>query len=587
MSGYAALVRFDGAPVDEAFVSYLADSIRFRGPDGEGRWIGEQAAMVHSLLATNGTARQPVQLGETVIVGDIRIDSRDRSDPSSDAELVLQAYAKWGDAFLEHLIGDFSFALWDGAQRRLICARDHFARRPLFVTLHHGAALVTNNLPTLLDIPGLAGDLDDAAIADFLMFGRNLHAARTTFARISRVPAAHSLAVTAEGQQLRRYWSVPMRDAPRRIAERDAQAEFREVLTQAVMDRARADRLVISLSGGLDSNAVASTLTRRRTTGVSALTTVWNDLFADGEGHFAKIAADAYGIPIQFHVADRCEAFEGWDDRLVRGLEPTDEPCTAAFHRFVSVAASNARVIFTGEGGDPALYTSHDYFFNLLKRMRLVRFVRDAAGYALTRRARPPLLLRSKLWRVFRRSQVMPAYPPWLARDLERRLDLRARWEEIYGPPRPPLHPYRAGAWHYVNSANWARTFEANDAGATGKLLEWSSPYFDVRVIEFLFSLPPMPHFANKDIVRQSLLGSIPDEVRLRPKTPLPVDPSVLQFSKTPEKWLESVESATGLDRWLERRVLCDALRKGGFKYYASQQAIGVSLALWLRKRQT
>jgi asparagine synthase (glutamine-hydrolysing) len=455
----------------------------------------------------------------------------------------------------------------------------------LFVARHDGAVLVTNNLPTLLDIPGLADDLDDAAVADFLLFGRNLHAERTTFARISRVPAAHSLIVTAQGQQLRRYWSIPMRDPPRRIAERDAQAEFREVLTKAVMDRVRADRIVISLSGGLDSNAVAATLTRQRTAGVSALTTVWNELFVDEEGRFAKMAADRYGIPIEFHVADRCEAFEGWDDRRVRGLEPTDEPCTALFHTFVAAAVAKGRVILTGEGGDPALYTSHDYFFNLLKRMRWLRFLRDAMSFATTRRQRPPLLLRSQLRLAMGRRRT-PSYPGWIAPELEARLHLRDRWDEIYGPPRPPVHPYRAGAWHLIDSATWARTFEANDAGATGKPLEWSSPYFDVRLIELLFSLPPMPHFANKDIVRQGLRGWIPDELLRRKKTPLPTDPSAVRFEQTAPKWLKTVELAHGLDNWVKRPTLCEAVRKGGSQYLFSQQAFAVSLALWLSRRQ-
>jgi asparagine synthase (glutamine-hydrolysing) len=272
----------------------------------------------------------------------------------------------------------------------------------------------------------------------------------------------------------------------------------------------------------------------------------------------------------------------------VRGLEPTDEPCTAAYFAFVAQAAAKGRVILTGEGGDPALYTSHDYFFNLLKRMRLLRFVADAAGYALTRRQRPPLLLRSRLLAALGRPRRgTPDYPEWIAPDLAQRLALRERWAEMYGPTPPAIHPYRADAWWMIDSASWARTFEANDAGASGVPLEWSSPYFDVRVIEFLFSLPPMPHFANKDIVRQSMRGWIPEELLRRKKTPLPTDPSAVRFAQTSQKWLKIVESATELDHhWVKRPILCEAIRKGGSQYHASQQAFAVSLALWLSKRQ-
>lgn len=596
MSGYAALARFDAAPLDPTLLDTVAASLRFRGPDRQDRWTNGPVALAHALMATSAEEReerQPFALGALVIAGDIRVDARadfaaalrapaDASDP----ELVLRGYAAWGESVLDRLAGDFSFAVWDGERRRLFCARDRFARRPLFYAHHDGALIVTNNLPTLLALPGLAGDLDEAAVADFLLFGRNLHAERTTFARIARVPAAHRLVGAAQGVDVRRYWSIPMRDAPRRISEADAQAEFRHLLEAAVMDRARADRIVLSLSGGLDSNAVAATLTRNRTGGVVALTTVFRSVFEDEEGRYATLAANGYGIPIELQEAGRCVPFAQWEDPRVRGLEPTDEPCAAGFLAFLARAAAHGRVVMTGEGGDPALYTSHDYFARLLARLRWIRFVRDASYYAVTRRKRPPLLLRSRLLRLFGVRRAVPAYPDWIDHQLERKLDLRGRWEEIYGPPREPRHPYRAEAWHLIDSASWARTFEATDAGATGAAVEWVSPYFDVRLIEFLFSLPPMPHFADKDIVRQSMAGRIPDAVRLRPKTPLPVDPSALAFRRQVQEWVSTVQSAPELGRFVRPRALADAILSGGNEYRASQHALGVSLALWLRYRK-
>jgi asparagine synthase (glutamine-hydrolysing) len=601
MSGYAAIVRFDGRPIDPGLVNSLSESIRFRGPERASVWIGDQAAFVHALMQLSShqaNEQQPVRLGGTVIAGDVRIDGREDfvaalrasgarvETQTPDSELLLHAWAAWGEGLLERLIGDFSFAIWDGAERRLFCARDQFARRPAFFATVDGALCITNNLPTLTSIPGLATELDEAAVADFLLFGRNLHAERTTFARISRIPAAHALIVTASGITLRRYWTLPMRDEPRKVSEGAAHEEFREVMTKAVMDRSHADRLVISLSGGLDSNTIAATLTRRRTAGVSALTTVWNELFDDEEGRYARIGAESYGIPIEYHVADRCDAFEGWDDPLLRGLEPTDEPCTKLFHGFVARAAAKGRVILTGEGGDPALYTSHDHFFRLLKRFHWLRFLRESAGYAISRRKRPPLLLRSQLLKALGRPRVIPRYPEWMDPDLEARLGLRERWFEIYGAPEVPVHPYRTEAWDLLQSPTWARTFEANDAGATRQLLEWRSPYFDVRLLEFLFSLPPMPHFANKDIARVGMKGWIPEKVRLRKKTPLPLDPSALQFERSVKPWIATVESADDMARFVDRRKLCGAmLASEGSQYYRSQQAYGVSLELWLRNR--
>jgi asparagine synthase (glutamine-hydrolysing) len=594
MSGWAGMIRFDGAPLDRALFDAMAESLRFRGPDRTGTWIGEQAAFAHTLLATTPEAMhemQPVVKQNVVFAGDLRIDARPVTTVT-DPELALDAYLAHGDAFVERLIGDFSFAIWDERQRRLLLVRDRFARRPLFVARHDGALFVTNNLPTLLAVPHLADALDERAIADFLLFGRNYDARRTTFANIERVPAAHRMIVSAERAELQRYWTIPQREHPRRIRPADAYAEFRDVFSRAVADRARADRIVISLSGGLDSNAVAATLVQLRERGqlraeLTALTTVWNEVIQDDEGRYAAIAAKAYGIPLEFHAADACEPFEGWSDPRVRGWEPTDEPCTLPFFEFVRRAASHARVVLTGEGGDPLLYASHDHFFRLLKRLQWVKFVRESVGYALTRRRRPPLNVRSQLQLALGHTPGLPPFVSWIAPELERRLQLRDRWYEVLATGGPRRHPYRHDAWRILDSPSWSRQFEASDAGTSGQPLEWLSPYLDVRVVELLFSLPPMPYFANKDLVRQAMRGWIPDEVRTRPKTALSRDPSAIGFARSPKRWVSVIENASELDRFVDRRILCLAIQHGGATdYHFSQQAFAVSLALWMTRSQ-
>ncbi|HYO78101.1 MAG TPA: asparagine synthase C-terminal domain-containing protein, partial [Thermoanaerobaculia bacterium] len=349
--------------------------------------------------------------------------------------------------------------------------------------------------------------------------------------------------------------------------------------------------VVLSLSGGLDSNAVASTITELRRAGrtaveTSALTTVWRKDIEDDEERYAALAAAAYQIPLELHAADGCEAFAGWDDLRVRGLEPTDEPCSAAFYGFVAAAARHARVILTGEGGDPLLYNSHEHFFRLLTRLRLDRFLFEAGGYLLRRRKRPPLNLRSQLLRALGRPpRGRPAYPSWIASDLERRAQLRDRWQEVL-VPTARLHPYRNEAARMLDSASWARAFEVTDPGASGQLVEWRSPYFDVRLVEFLFSLPPMPHFAEKDLVRESLRGRMPEDIRRRPKRALSRDPSALAFERQRERWIREVDTAAEVASYVDRRILTKNLREASHNdYRSSQQAFAVGLSIWLTRR--
>lgn len=596
MSGYIAAFRFDDGEVDALWFAQLAERIRMRGPDRFQISGNGPARFAHSLLITTPESKaeeQPIERDSRTFVGQLRVDDRARlaqrcgaAAGATDPEIAFAAHDLLGDRFVEELIGDFSFVIHDRAARSAICVRDHFARRPLYYAQWNEIWIVTNTLPALLAVPELEAELDEEAIADFLLFGRNLDGARTSYARIRRVPAAHLLRIDRNGPSLRRYWEIPNDEEPLRKKESEVHEQFRELLSLAVRDRSRAERVVLSLSGGLDSNAVAATLVSQKKSGVSAVTTVWREDFVDHEGRFAQIAADAYGIPIEFHVADRCIAYDKWSEPRVRGYEPTDEPCSAAFFTFASRLAERARVVLTGEGGDPALYTSHDYFFTLLTRFQWLRFVREAASYVRTRRRRPPLLLRSQLKLALGIPFPTPRYPEWLDPEFERRHQLRERWRQIYTPPRERLHPFRSSAKRVLESASWSRTFEASDAGVTGIPLEWCSPYFDVRLIDFLFRIAPMPHFADKDLVRRSMKGLIPAELLERPKSPLPVDPSALRLQVELDKRANMLHWTQQYERFVDPQQLHAAIRtSSGGDYWSMQQGFAIGLSIWLNEK--
>src|ERR1700687_5799726 len=147
MSGFAAVFHSNGAPVDRAWLGTMADFLAFRGPDGREIWISDGIGRCHTLLRTSaetdGRAQIASRGGCLWIAGDVRVDDREtliaKLPPgprdhitASSAELILHAYDAWGEACVEHLLGDFSFVIWDARQRRVFAARDHLGVRPLF-----------------------------------------------------------------------------------------------------------------------------------------------------------------------------------------------------------------------------------------------------------------------------------------------------------------------------------------------------------------------------------------------------------------------------------------------------------------------
>ena len=199
---------------------------------------------------------------QTWIVADARIDERD-TPGVPDTELILQAFMKWGDRCVDHLLGDFAFAIWNGRARRLFCARDHLGVKPLYYVDRHPWLLISSDVDTLRRHPAVSEALDDFAVADFLLFGHKTDPAATTFRDIRRVPPAHVLTWSPdEGSRVRRYWELPVEEPVYRN-EAEYLAELRALLDRAVADRLRGGRAGVFFSGGLDSAAVAVTARRQ------------------------------------------------------------------------------------------------------------------------------------------------------------------------------------------------------------------------------------------------------------------------------------------------------------------------------------
>ena len=88
-----------------------------------------------------------------------------------DSELILHAYAAWGEACVQHLRGDFAFAIWDARRKVLFCARDHFGVKPFYYAELDGVFIFSNTLDCVRLHPDVSGELNESAVADFLLFG--------------------------------------------------------------------------------------------------------------------------------------------------------------------------------------------------------------------------------------------------------------------------------------------------------------------------------------------------------------------------------------------------------------------------------
>jgi len=582
MSGFFGMIRQDGKPVEERFLKSVAEQLSFRGTDGKSVWSKDNVGGCFTWMRT-GPARQasqqPVIFGNRFCLwGDLRLDGRrelqkqlaenDRAaeaDATSE-ELLLRAWAKWGEGTLQRVIGDFSFALWDAKEESLWCARDFAGARPFYYAHVGGVFCFTNTLQILLSVPEISEELDEVFLGDFLVEGWNVEPARTVYQDIRRIAPAHVLRFSKGGVEVRRFRKLPIEEPLRLKHAEDYLGAYRDLLKLAVDDRLPEGETALYLSGGLDSSSVCAVATqiasqRGHREKLKAFTLSWEAFFDDPEPSFAKITAEYIGIAQEVLKETELSPFEDAETEGVRIPEPGHELFFTRERRQSLSIASYSNVVLAGDGGDDVLTgQGWPYLVHLSRRGDWKGIAREFGGYVWTYKRFPSLRagFRGKLRRLLKTGDSFAGYPEWLNEEFATRTSLRQRWLELRNRKRGQEHPIHPEAYESLHEGFWGEVLEGEDAGWNRVRLETRAPLLDLRILTFLLRLPPVPWCMNKELCRKAMKNTLPSTVVERPKTPLLKDPMELcanyreWISDLPQKAPEALEKFVNWGKWWE-----------------------------------
>ena len=598
MSGIVGILHLDGEPVDRDLLWRLTRHMQFRGPDDQRVWVESNAGLGHAMLRTTFEAErehQPCTLdGRIWITADARVDARPSliaelrslgrmmETDVNDAELILHAFHAWGEECVHHLLGDFAFAIWDQARQRLFCARDHFGVKPFYYAHDSRAFIFSNTLNTLRLHPMVDDELNELAIADFLMFEVNSDLHRTTFAKIWRIPPAHTLTISAGGSpQVKRYWTLPHGPELRYRRHSDYIDHFREIFDSAVRDRLRTGNVSIGLSGGMDSSSIAATAQKvAAEDGVPlklhAHTYVYDRLIPDQERYYSGLVAAHLKIPIQYQPLDDYQLFERWDQPGFCLPEPFHFPNDAIARDYYANLASTGRVALAGEGGDPLLCPSGQYLRTMLQSGRWREVVHASALLWRTLGRVPPIGVRS----LFKapKPRWSPPYPDWLNPDMERRLGLRERWQDLwfgYQAQEP-----RAGLFQSLHWPGWAAGLEREDPGVTRDHLEFRYPFLDARLMAFAAVLPAIPWCVQKSLLRLAVADLLPQPILRRWKKPFGSNGMAERSQQARLNWAEWSIPAPNLSRFVVPSKLNNSANSTDYGLW--RDLVPLSLNWWL-----
>lgn len=528
-----AIAGIIGLPARQESVETMLQTMKRRGPDGNGCFRDSECTLLHSRLAVIDPegGKQPMELdwagehygivynGELYNTWEIRHRLEregHRFLGHSDTEVVLHAYAQWGDDALAELNGIFAFAVWERSKHRLFLARDRIGVKPLFFMPHGGGFLFASEIKTILAYPGVDAELDAESAAEVILLGPGRTPGSGVFRGICELEPGCCGYYEKGRWNTRRYWKLTDRE------HRESFDETAEIVRSLVQDAIR--RQTVSdvpigtfLSGGLDSSLISAVCAEQKRGRGETLPTFSVD-YADNDkyfrpgkfqpnsdGHYIEIMVEHLGSEHRRTVLSPEDLVNSLEDatraRDLPGMADVDFSLLAfcrEIRRHVKVALSGecADEIFGGYPWyrDPEVRSREGFPWAQNTRQRCSLLHPD-----LAQRIDGEAFIRERYAQTCRESDILPGTPPREKR-MKEMVNLNQRW--------------------FMQTL-----LDRKDRMSMYWGLEVRVPFCDYRIAEYLYGVPweYKDHRGHeKGLLRQAMTGLLPEEVLWRKKSPYP-----------------------------------------------------------------
>ena len=383
MCGATGEVRLDGRTPDITAVSAMAEAMAPRGPDSAGVWSQGRVALGHrrlkiiDLSEAGGQPMVDAELGLAVCWNGCIYNYQElRSELSgygyrffshSDTEVLLKAYHRWGDGFVDRLYGMFAFAIVERDSGRVLLGRDRLGIKPLYLTETAQRIRFASSLPALLAGGGVDTRIDPVALHHYLTFHSVVPPPLTILRGVTKVPPASLVALEPDGRRTTTtYWTPDFtrRDDRADWSERDWEEAVLASLRVAVERRLVADVPVgCLLSGGVDSSLIVGLLAEAGQHGLKTFSIGFESVggVAGDEFRWSDIIAERFGTDHNQIRIDTDRMLPALDGAIGAMSEPMVSHDCVAFYLLSQEVARHVKVVQSGQGADEVFAGYHWY----------------------------------------------------------------------------------------------------------------------------------------------------------------------------------------------------------------------------------
>ena len=383
MCGFAGELRTDGARADIASVAAMSATMGDRGPDGAGVWSQGPVALGHrrlKIIDLSDHAAQPMvdaELGLTIAFNgciynypELRAELAGlghRFFSTGDTEVVLKAYAEWGDRFVERLAGMFAFCIHERDTGRLVLGRDRLGIKPLYLAEVAGALRFASTLPALVAGGGVDTTIDPVALHHYLSFHAVVPAPHTILAGVSKVAPATLVTIDPGGERRERtYWQPSYERGVDHagMTARDWEDAILDSLRTAVERRLVADVPVgVLLSGGIDSSLIVGLLAEAGQHGLNTFSIGFESVggVEGDEFRYSDVVAERFATDhhqLRIPTSRMLPALHG---AVAAMSEPMVSHDAVAFYLLSQEVSRHVKVVQSGQGADEVFAGYHWY----------------------------------------------------------------------------------------------------------------------------------------------------------------------------------------------------------------------------------
>jgi asparagine synthase (glutamine-hydrolysing) len=550
--------------VDASRWAAMSEALVHRGPDAAGSWTGpgeaERVRLGHrrlSIIDLSAAANQPFVKDGLVLVfaGEIYNYRQLRAElvgagisfrTSSDTEVLLEAWRRWGPASLPRLRGMFAFAVFDERRGTLTLARDQFGIKPLFWTERNGGIAFASELKGLRPLLGERPSVDSTAIVASLLYSW-IPEAHCVYRGVHKLPPGSWLEIGGCGGVRRGRFFDPSAEYASRSGRRVDVEELRHLLEDSVAAHLVSDVPVSTfLSGGLDSSLL-TVLAAGHNRDIECYTISFRpedrrlEAMPDDLAYARKLAG-RHGITLH-----EVEIAPDVADLLPRTVHMLDEPIgdAAAINTFLICRAARdagVKVLLSGMGADELFGGYRKHYAGLLaaRYRRLPGVLRRRVIAPAVDRL--PVAGRRRGYRAARWAKRFVAFADLPEEAAFRRSYTHYDIGDLYELLDPELWPHvdRLVAEHasiydegpaddqvnrmcytdtqlFLSGLNLAYTDRAGMAAST----EVRVPYVDKEVAAAAFAIPGRAKIVGRErkaILKQAAEAWLPREIVYRPK---------------------------------------------------------------------